>query len=1271
MKNLCILTTQTKELFSSINAINEGSNINAAIICHCNIIEQYSIYVCVQLNDLLILAIYNHSIKQWIQIPINLPEHDHAFDLSGFHAKASLLNQSDHPVSIYIAMRTGHLYTIPISSSSIISKTLNAIPIAVVDGGIDVLNWSPDSETAVLITLSIPQSLILLTGNMEPIQESIILDPTCNPSQTLVNVGWGKVETQFSGQGYREKQKYDKDTYNVDYNDTRESIVSWRADGIKFSVSIFDSKSNTRKIRIYQRDGKYICPTEDLTTDKLSPCFCWRPSGELLTCASYSHSNTNIIFFEPNGLRHGEFSLEKSIIKHITWNSDSTILAINCIKESKNVIQLWTTSNYHYYLKCEFDTLPILAITWHQNHPGWLYFITSSGSFHSIHVDWIITRSNNHSSIVGVVDGNQLLLTPFLYRTIPPPMYSTKILLPDHVVIRDTFFRDDNNNTMIYILTSSILFVYIWEDIKSDAKLLTSTTLPDGFIAKQFFSNNESSTKIGILGTTLLVLEDTLEVSHSISFDDCIRATWYNSNDVLIQDMNGTLYIVNIEYSTHIQQFHISLPYPAHDIYLIKDDNCTIISKSNNIDGNSSLSVNDRVLYNGVSSFLVTNQFIIFTLLSKEQKIICIPLSDLDNHVIADNMKRFLERGGIIIHSVQSHSSLILQMPRGNLEQVYPRPLVIYNILEMLKKRQFYQAFMLCRQQRMDLNLLVDTHESSFYSSIDEFITQVNQVEYLNLFLSQLKEDGKINKMCKLIRESIDRKGWTTSHFETILTSLLVQKPPEYPSAMRLLNSAFKDKKVYNSSIKYALFLISGDRLYQEALSECHLNLALDIAQHCQKDPQEYLPFLQKLQQLSLSRQKYLANDSLKRFRLALQGLSNEGKIDECIEYVVMRGIYKEALEIFTDDELICSICLKYAEFLSKNNDLFKSGNLYSLASRLSDNDLMMQAISAYCKNGNWIQIQCLVSIMKEKSLISNRDIDYIGMMIKDSLISKKEYSLASKACLELCNDVDNAIESLLLGDGCNNSMNIMESIHLCWNRKRLDLLETSIVPSWEKKLKVLQKEIDINLDKWNQLMDRLNGIRKKIIVKIDETIDIDEANDCDTLASTVQSSISKQSFGSKASRSTRRRKEKSGISSIKALERRRKAAEKSGSPYEEWYILDTIATLLLQFNQHKNMFNHICSSWIFLDGLKHFSEIRNLIILFKQMCDIVNQSKSVLLQYPKVPDLSPSTLLLCGVHSIEDFMKDIYSAYFKVKFILDDSNINDNTHLDWISLLC
>lgn len=110
--------------------------------------------------------------------------------------------------------------------------------------------------------------------------------------------------------------------------------------------------------------------------------------------------------------------------------------------------------------------------------------------------------------------------------------------------------------------------------------------------------------------------------------------------------------------------------------------------------------------------------------------------------------------------------------------------------------------------------------------------------------------------------------------------------------------------------MKYIIFLVDADRLFDTALGMYDFSLVLMIAQHAQKvciislrnqrffllaveikslgleliyiynfiqDPREYLPFLRELRALDKYYQRFKIDDHLKRYQSALKNLSLAG----------------------------------------------------------------------------------------------------------------------------------------------------------------------------------------------------------------------------------------------------------------------------------------------------------------------------------------------------------------------------------------------------------
>lgn len=255
-----------------------------------------------------------------------------------------------------------------------------------VDAGISAAAWSPDEELLALTTRA--DTLLYMTRDFENVTD-ITLSPGDLKTSKHVSVGWGKSETQFKGK--RAKALRDPtvpervDEGFLSHHDRKNTTVSWRGDGAYVAVNSIDSGSR-RVIRVYSREGSLDSVSEPV--DGLECSLSWRPAGNLLAGIQRLEDRIDVVFFERNGLRHGQFSLRLTKEEmeswgtdtKILWNVDSSVLAV-CFNDR---VQLWTMGNYHYYLKQEI-VLPAAItrqeaalFTWHPEKP--LRFVVGSES---------------------------------------------------------------------------------------------------------------------------------------------------------------------------------------------------------------------------------------------------------------------------------------------------------------------------------------------------------------------------------------------------------------------------------------------------------------------------------------------------------------------------------------------------------------------------------------------------------------------------------------------------------------------------------------------------------------------------------------------------------------------------------------------------------------------------------------------------------------------------------------------------------------------------
>lgn len=108
--------------------------------------------------------------------------------------------------------------------------------------------------------------------------------------------------------------------------------------------------------------------------------------------------------------------------------------------------------------------------------------------------------------------------------------------------------------------------------------------------------------------------------------------------------------------------------------------------------------------------------------------------------VSEDNERcRGIERGARLVSAMPSAFALTLQMPRGNLENIYPRALVLAGIRRYIDNENYRAAYMICRNHIVDMNILHDYKPQQFMSNINLFINQIRKAEFIDEFLSQLR----------------------------------------------------------------------------------------------------------------------------------------------------------------------------------------------------------------------------------------------------------------------------------------------------------------------------------------------------------------------------------------------------------------------------------------------------------------------------------------------------------------------------------------------------
>lgn len=285
-------------------------------------------------------------------------------------------------------------------------------------------------------------------------------------------------------------------------------------------------------------------------------------------------------------------------------------------------------------------------------------------------------------------------------------------------------------------------------------------------------------------------------------------------------------------------------------------------------------------------------------------------------------------------------------MPRGNLETIFPRALVLSTVRKSIESKEYRAAFLMCRKHRIDMNLLIDHDYDQFSACINEFVEQIPEVDFLNLLITSLKDEdvtkamyqssgkspvteNKLNSVCDMMRMALESKKSSKYH-QPILTSLAKKSPPALEDAMLRIASIKTEEspEASEEALKYLIFLVNVDSLYNVALGIYDFPLVLLVAQHSHKDPREYLPFLTNLKKLEENYRKHKIDDHLEKFGKALVSLSLcHDRNEEFLEYMNKHRLYKLGLTCFEPkSEMYNMVLLNFAVYQTEQCEFSQSG---------------------------------------------------------------------------------------------------------------------------------------------------------------------------------------------------------------------------------------------------------------------------------------------------------------------------------------------------------
>ncbi|KAH0358198.1 IkappaB kinase complex, IKAP component, partial [Aureobasidium melanogenum] len=1136
-----------------------------------------------------------------------------------------------------------------------------------VDEGIAAAAWSPDEELLAISTRA--NTMILMTRDFESIA-NVTLSPEDVQVSAHVSVGWGKRETQF--QGKRAKALKDPtvpehvDEGQLSSMDQMQTTISWRGDGAYLAVnSVQDEKR--RMIRVYSREG--VLDSVGEPVDGLEGALSWRPAGNLMAGIQRRSDRVDVVFFERNGLRHGEFSLRlsaedmKSWASAITlaWNSDSTVLAVSF----KDRVQLWTMGNYHYYLKQEIfadvtteaESIPVRS-AWHPEKP--LYLSALSGySLQMLSYVFAVPKSSttppHDLGLTSVIDGLNLKITPLRVANVPPPMAFAELELGANAID----VAVNQSATKIAVLHQhAVSFYGLDYSVRpfQQPKLLRGASMA-GQIPRQVAFSGEDA--ISVLCSEPNTQADNiieLKVSDDEAFESGELSSGASSlfsavdfSSTCFEDARGGVYELGTAASSSLLA---KLPVHCPWTEVWRDDETTIVfglTAGGTLYGyrksSGDLEAQECLQIRNCTSFLTTPAHLIFTTTQHLLKFVHLHQGDLEipqDEPEKDERCRSIERGAKLVAVMPTTFSLILQMPRGNLETIYPRALVLAGIRRSISAKDYKTAFFACRGQRVDMNILHDYAPQQFMANVLLFCKQLKKAEHIDLFLSQLRDDdvaetmyketlnapklglhgdspnetqetvvepqgSKINRVCDAFLDVLRNR--TSTHLQNIITAHVCKSPPDLDAGLSLIAKLREEQPdLVERAVEHICFLADVNQLYDHALGLYDLDVALLIAQQSQKDPREYLPYVQGLGKMQPLRRQFTIDHDLKKHNKALGHLFTMDEFGELKTYMAKHELYSDAMHLYRyQAQRLNEIMKLNADYLNSRNRYKEAGIAYEYLGEYS------LAFEAYRSANEWRE--CLSSAtlipLPEDELVA------VGEAFAEALTESKEHYDAATVHLDYLNDIEGAIKCLCKG------YYYAEAIRVVGLKRRAELIAEVVDPGLVEGSATMTELLAEMKGQLNAQVPRLRELRQK---KEEDPLaffggvpadgqDIPDnislaPTEATTSAGTFMTRYTNRSTGTLASNVTRK------TSKNRRREERKRARGKKGSVYEEEYIVNSIGRLIERSNSVSEEVTRL------VEGLMRRAMRERAVAVENAMAEVVELCKTCI---PEVFQVKPT----------------------------------------------
>lgn len=869
-----------------------------------------------------------------------------------------------------------------------------------------------------------------------------------------------KNEVQLTNEELTTIHRVEKHHYFKDFINQRASCtkVIWRSDSNLLATLTHLPETDKHQLKVWNRNLELQYMSEKLI-DIQNGLLSWTSDKNFICCAQQRSKKINeIVMFEKNGMVHQRISLPTCFLNlHIVdmcWSHNSEILAILAQQfffegdelNLKPILMFYTMQNCHYYLKHSTYLNPhfYYQIKWNSVDFNRLHVMTSGGRYQEYSLSYDVTI--DQETTVTVVDSNRILLTPLRVCNVPPPM-AAKVASVDSLI--HSIMMNPRGSTDIFIITIDNKIIRTarmganpnrYLNVEQNIGITNNIKL-NGFEERLMnhelyeFEKLTSYQHFRFYEGDLVVAAKSLE---NITHDITVTSMTKRSELIVLELKNELGQLVPIKTKLILEKEVVNICQDLGEhksksgIYVCFSDgtiaNFTVPQLEKRVDSEISLNFTtdspwpfdrvkiqvrdnsivsltpDSTLRCGINlitpgnctSFTLTEHYLIYT--TTDNLLHFLKRENLDKSTI-ETWSQSIEPGAYIIAVDHETAKVVLQMPRGNLDIIHPRLLVLYKVHEMLKNSKishisFDEIFRFVRHHRINTNFIADwiINEESFnpYRTKEYWGLGDCPHSHLITFLTEIDEENTITGRYRdavshfPVHFSYQPPRMDGSKVSYICSKLFFgndRGKVVYPELVRCIRldcydsalyhiAGSTEKKLENDAISFMLYYTDFDKLFSEAIKTYNIDIALMVAQASKRDPKSYLPVLDRFKSIESDSLMFAEMDLyVKDYEKAILNLCDyynrkggDDIFERIIELAESKRLYKKifACRGTKTPKFLRRVIPLYSNYLIEKRHYEEAGVAYSIltqnfSSTEPDSETyLVKALNCFCLAGSY-----------------------------------------------------------------------------------------------------------------------------------------------------------------------------------------------------------------------------------------------------------------------------------------------------------------------------